>query len=232
MAVGDSVLVSGTVRDFYPLSSGDSVATTSNLSVTEIGTPTVIVRSHGNATAGAGGRRAQPVPDTYAPDLNGGNIESTPITPDAPPWTTGSRARACAWTSTTLAWSGRPNNFGEHYVHRRSRRQAATLPRRHRDPGRERHPLGPSRGRPVSGPDPGVDVGDVAPAPPSGRLDYTQFGGYLIAPRRLGDRAAQHLARGTTRAGALDELAVATYNVENLDPADGHQVRRAWPRRS
>src|SRR5581483_10442193 len=33
---GDSVLVSGKVQDFYPLSSGDSVSTTSNLSVTEI----------------------------------------------------------------------------------------------------------------------------------------------------------------------------------------------------
>src|SRR5262249_30092773 len=32
VAVGDSVLVSGTARDFYPLSSGDTLATTSNLS--------------------------------------------------------------------------------------------------------------------------------------------------------------------------------------------------------
>jgi predicted extracellular nuclease len=49
VAVGDSVLVSGTVKDFYPLSSGETVTTTSNLSVTEIDTPTTIVLSHGNA---------------------------------------------------------------------------------------------------------------------------------------------------------------------------------------
>src|SRR6185295_5465292 len=82
VAIGDSVLVSGTVRDFYPLSSGDSVATTSNLSVTEIGTPSVIVRSHGNALPAPEVIGPDTVPDKYAPDLNGGNIESTPITPD------------------------------------------------------------------------------------------------------------------------------------------------------
>src|SRR6202000_3290462 len=48
VAVGDSVLVSGTVKDFYPLASGETVSTTSNLSVTEIGTPSVIVLSHDN----------------------------------------------------------------------------------------------------------------------------------------------------------------------------------------
>ena len=67
VAVGDSVLVSGTVRDFYPLSSGDSVATTSNLSVTEIGTPTVIVRLHGNALPAPVVIGPDTVPDTYAP---------------------------------------------------------------------------------------------------------------------------------------------------------------------
>ena len=49
VAVGDSVLVSGSVKDFYPLSSGETASSTSNLSVTEIGTPTTIVLSHGNA---------------------------------------------------------------------------------------------------------------------------------------------------------------------------------------
>jgi predicted extracellular nuclease len=80
VAVGDSVLVSGSVRDFYPLSSGDSVATTSNLSVTEIGTPTVIVRSHGIPLPAPEVIGPGTLPDAYAPNLNGANIESTPIT--------------------------------------------------------------------------------------------------------------------------------------------------------
>src|SRR4029077_19631664 len=40
---GDSVLVSAKVQEFYPLSSGDTVATTSNLSSTEIGQTSVSV---------------------------------------------------------------------------------------------------------------------------------------------------------------------------------------------
>ena len=40
-AVGDSVLVSGSVSDFYPLAPGENASTTSSLSITEI-TPTVV----------------------------------------------------------------------------------------------------------------------------------------------------------------------------------------------
>ena len=58
VAVGDSVLVSGTVKDFYPLASGETVSTTSQLSVTEIDSPTAIVLSHGNAL---------PAPEVIAP---------------------------------------------------------------------------------------------------------------------------------------------------------------------
>src|SRR3954453_23991568 len=48
VAVGDSVLVSGKVSDFYPLSSGDTTSSTSNLSATEIGSAEVTVLSHDN----------------------------------------------------------------------------------------------------------------------------------------------------------------------------------------
>src|SRR5262249_11239821 len=48
VSVGDSVLVSGTVNEFYPLSSGETVSTTSSLSNTEIDTPAITVLSHGN----------------------------------------------------------------------------------------------------------------------------------------------------------------------------------------
>jgi predicted extracellular nuclease len=58
VAVGDSVLVSGTVNDFYPLATGETVSTTSNLSITEIGSPTTIVLSHGKRAAGSRGDRA------------------------------------------------------------------------------------------------------------------------------------------------------------------------------
>src|SRR5262249_45111815 len=80
--VGDSVLVSGKVQDYYPLASGDTVSSTSNLSVTEIEDPTASVLSHGNALPPGEVISPSTVPDTYAPDLGGGNIESRQIQPD------------------------------------------------------------------------------------------------------------------------------------------------------
>ena len=52
-AVGDSVLVTGRVSDFYTLSSGETVATTASLSITEI-TPTLVTaRQQGQRAARA-----------------------------------------------------------------------------------------------------------------------------------------------------------------------------------
>src|SRR5262249_17453108 len=76
---GDSVLVSGKVQDYYPLSSGESTSTTSNLSVTEITGPSVTVLSSGTALPSPIVLGPDTVPGTYAPNV--GNVESTPITP-------------------------------------------------------------------------------------------------------------------------------------------------------
>src|SRR6201999_798917 len=81
VTAGDSVLVTGKVQEFYPLASGDTVATTSNLSITEIDQSAVSVVSTGNALPAPIVLGPATVPDTYAPDLGGGNIESTPIQP-------------------------------------------------------------------------------------------------------------------------------------------------------
>ena len=67
--------------EYYPLASGDTVATTSNLSVTEIDQTGVTVVSSGNPLPAPIVLTPTTVPDTYAPDLGGGNIESTPIQP-------------------------------------------------------------------------------------------------------------------------------------------------------
>ena len=69
VAPGDSVLVSGKVQEFYPLASGNTVATTSNLSITEIDQTSASVVSSGNPlpapivlAAGRGFRSAAPRP--------------------------------------------------------------------------------------------------------------------------------------------------------------------------
>ncbi|GAA0315504.1 hypothetical protein GCM10010302_63280 [Streptomyces polychromogenes] len=72
----------------------------------------------------------------------------------------------------------------------------------------------------LTGSFPAADVGDVLTGATTGPLDYDGFGGYTVRATALGILAAHGLAPETTRAQASGELAVATYNVENLDPTD------------
>jgi predicted extracellular nuclease len=219
VAVGDSVLVSGTVRDFYPLSSGDSVAMTSNLSVTEIGTPTVILRSHANALPAPEVIGPNTVPDAYAPDLNGANIESTPITP--------SRSALDFWESREgmrvevddARVVGPSNSFGEQFVTTKPT-QATTYRGGTEILAENAIPSGRVEVVPADGANPGVDVGDVFSGATVGPVDYSQFGGYLIAATSLGSVQHNHLPRVTATAQSARQLAVATYNVENLAPGD------------
>src|SRR3954452_15521681 len=219
VAVGDSVLVSGTVRDFYPLSSGDSVATTSNLSVTEIGTPTVIVRSHANPLPTPEVIGAGTVPDAYAPDLNGANIESTPITP--------SRSALDFWESREgmrvevddARVVGPSNGFGEQFITTKPA-QATTYRGGTEILAENAIPSGRVEVVPANATNPGVDVGDVFSGATVGPVDYSQFGGYLIAATTLGTVQHNHLPPVTAAAQSAKQLAVATYNVENLAPGD------------
>jgi predicted extracellular nuclease len=219
VAVGDSVLISGTVRDFYPLSSGDSVATTSNLSVTEIGTPTVIVRSHGNALPAPEVIGPSTLPDKYAPDLNGANIESTPITPNRSAldfWESREGMRVQVDDARVV---GPSNDFGEQFITTKPA-QAATFRGGTEILAENAIPSGRVEVVPVSGPSPDVDVGDAFTGATVGPVDYSQFGGYLIAATTLGTVDHNDLSRVTAAAQSAKQLAVATYNVENLAPGD------------
>ncbi|MGZ6696486.1 MAG: lamin tail domain-containing protein, partial [Solirubrobacteraceae bacterium] len=219
VAVGDSVLVSGTVRDFYPLSSGDSVATTSNLSVTKIGTPTVIVRSHANPLPAPEVIGAGTVPDAYAPDLNGANIESTQITPNRSAldfWESREGMRVQVDDARVV---GPSNSFGEQFITTKPT-QATTYRGGTEILAENAIPSGRVEVVPASGANPGVDVGDVFSGPTVGPVDYSQFGGYLIAATTLGTVQHNHLAPVTAAAQSAKQLAVATYNVENLAPGD------------
>jgi predicted extracellular nuclease len=219
VAVGDAVLVSGTVRDFYPLSSGDSVSTTSNLSVTEIGTPTVIVRSHGNALPTPEVIGPSTVPDAYAPDLGGANIESTPITPN--------RAALDFWESREgmrvevddARVVGPSNSFGEQFVTTKPT-QATTYRGGTEILAENAIPSGRVEVVPANDSNPGVSVGDVFAGATVGPVDYSQFGGYTIAATQLGTVLHNDLPRVVATAQSSGQLAVATYNVENLAPGD------------
>ena len=72
---------------------------------------------------------------------------------------------------------------------------------------------------------PDVNVGDVITSALVGPLDYT-FANYKIQATSTPTFAAGSLEPEVTRAPLDQEIAVATFNVENLDPSDGPTIGR------
>ncbi|MEU6645135.1 endonuclease/exonuclease/phosphatase family protein [Saccharomonospora sp. NPDC046836] len=69
-------------------------------------------------------------------------------------------------------------------------------------------------------PFPQANVGDVLTGITSGPVEYDQFGGYTVMASVLGEVKDNGLKREVTRKQWGGELAVATYNVENLSALD------------
>ncbi len=67
---------------------------------------------------------------------------------------------------------------------------------------------------------PAANVGDELSGVTTGPLDYSTYGGYNVQATQLGTLVDKGLKREVTRRQKKDELAVATYNVENLDALD------------
>jgi predicted extracellular nuclease len=72
-------------------------------------------------------------------------------------------------------------------------------------------------------PFPTADVGQTLQGTTEGPLDYNQYGGYTLTARTIGTVAGQSPDREITRKQKSGELAVATYNVENLAATDPQQ---------
>ncbi|WP_375491152.1 endonuclease/exonuclease/phosphatase family protein [uncultured Jatrophihabitans sp.] len=216
---GDSVLVSGTVDDYYPLASGDSASTTSNLSVTEISKPTETVLSSGNALPAALVLGPDTVPDTYAPDLGGKNIENTPITPSRSALDFFESVEGMRVEVDDARVVGPSDSYGEQYV--------TTKPNQDRTYrggtellGENQTPSGRLEVVPLTGPNLGLDVGDVLQGATVGPLDYSLYGGYDLAASTVGTVQHNGLAPVTATAASKKQLSIATYNVENLSPKD------------
>jgi hypothetical protein len=219
VAVGDSVLVSGKVSDFYPLSSGDTVAATSNLSTTELGTTTVIVLSHGNPLPAPIVLTPTTVPNTYAPNLGGANIESTPITPSRSALDYYESVEGMRVEVDNARVVGPSDSFGEQYVTTKpdqdvSYRGGTLLT------GENATPSGRLEVVANNGTNPQVNVGDVFTGATIGEIDWSQFGGYLISADTLGAVQHNNLAPVVATAQPKGQLSIATYNVENLAPSD------------
>ncbi|WP_367324046.1 endonuclease/exonuclease/phosphatase family protein [Streptomyces sp. HUAS ZL42] len=219
VAVGDSVTVTGTVSEYVPggTSSG-------NQSLTEITKPTVTVLSSGNAVPAPTVVDAKSVPAAYAPagdtaasgSINGLTLDPAKYALDHYESLEGMNVQVA-----DARVVGATDPFTELWVTVKPRehttRRGGTLYGSYdsQNTGRlQIQSLGSTAAFPVA------NVGDTLTGTTTGPLDYNQFGGYTLVANEIGTLKSAGLQRESTRKQRGGELAVATYNVENLDPSD------------
>ncbi|MFC8261665.1 endonuclease/exonuclease/phosphatase family protein [Streptomyces sp. NPDC057291] len=213
VAVGDSVLVSGKVDEYYP--------STTTQSITEITAPRVTVLSSGNALPAPVVLDAGSVPDAYVPSADGGSIDALTLDPatyalDLYESLEGTRVEI-ADTRVTGATTAYHEVWVTIKPNENPTRRGGTLYSSYTDQNTGRiKVMSLDATRPV----PVANVGDVLSGTTTGVLDYDSFGGYNLQATELGTLTDHHLRREVTRKQKGKELAVATYNVENLDALD------------
>ena len=236
VAVGDSVRVVGRVTEFRPGGTGG----TNNLTITELITPTFTILSSGNTVpaptiVGLGGRMP---PTNVIDDDTSGDIEVGPTVFD--PANDGidfyESLEGMIVQVNNAHVVGPTKDFGE-FVFLPDNGSWATGPRtprggilyRYEDGNPERLTVDDEILRDLIVPRPSkamvdVNVGDRITSPIVGPLDYS-FANFKIQATSMPTAAPSDL-RPETTFPRFFALAVATFNVENLDPGDGATIGR------
>ncbi|MEU7697721.1 endonuclease/exonuclease/phosphatase family protein [Streptomyces sp. NPDC039028] len=221
VAVGDAVSLSGTVTEYVP-----GGLTSGNQSLTQLSKPVVTVVSQGNPVPAPVTISAWSVPSRYTPagdPAAGGSINGLTLAPrtyalDYYESLEGTNVRIGSsrvvgatdpyselWV-TVKPWENRNRRGGTVYGSYESQNTGRL----------QIQSLTPVAQQPF----PKANVGDRLTGTTEGPLDFNQFGGYTLTARTLGTVVDRGLERETTDRQHRNELAVATYNVENLDPTD------------
>jgi predicted extracellular nuclease len=219
VTVGDLVRVNGSVTEFRVAGSA------TNLTTTEIGSPTVVVVSSGNplplpVVLGIGGRMP---PTQVIEDDATGNVETSGVfDPDTDGIDFYESLEAMRLQVNNPVASGPSNSFNE----------ISVLP----DDGAWASPRTPRGGIIVQANDfnperiiiddalpgitiPNVNVGDHF-STCIGVLDYS-FGNFMLELTQSPSATAGGIAREVTTPQGPNEIAVSNFNVENLSPLDG-----------
>jgi predicted extracellular nuclease len=221
VAVGDSVLVDGLVTEFRP-----GGATGNNLTQTELTSPFVEVLSSGNALPGPGviGKGGRVPPDEVIDNDSTGDAETSGVFDPAEDGLDFYESFESMRVQVNKARVvGPTNDFGEIPVVGDAGERASIhttrggLVIRADDFNPERIHLDD---RLMPGELPLLDVGDRFKSPIVGILDYS-FGNFKLDVSESVVTVSGALQRESARVPGDDELAVATFNVENLDPGDG-----------
>ncbi|HEY0319604.1 MAG TPA: endonuclease/exonuclease/phosphatase family protein [Pyrinomonadaceae bacterium] len=224
VSVGDSVSVSGRVTEHRQ---GDNAETNANLSVTQISSPTVTVLSHGNplpapVVIGRGGRIP---PSTIIEDDVRGNVETSG---DFDPASDG-----IDFYESLEGMLVKVNNavvVGPTFTPRSGAKEIPVIADNGRDAG-----LRTARGGIIvrandfnperiflSGeltPLSDLDVGDSFSGAITGVMDYS-FGNYKLLVTSAPSPTRRSLSREVAVAARANQLAVAAFNVENLNPGN------------
>jgi uncharacterized protein len=218
VAVGDAVRVNARVQEFRP-----GGASTANLTTTELTNPTTTFISSGNplpaaTVVGTGGRIA---PDQIIEDDATGNVESSgvfdPATDGLDFWESLEGMRIQLNNAVAV---GPTNAFGETQVvgdngaNASVRTARGGLLLRENDANPERV-LADDAIVPL----PALNVGDHYTGPLVGVLDYN-FGNYFLEVTQAVDAIHDGVTPETTDAPSASQLAIGTFNFENLDPTD------------
>ncbi|MFF4115485.1 endonuclease/exonuclease/phosphatase family protein [Streptomyces sp. NPDC001714] len=220
VAVGDSVKVTGTVSEYVP-----GGASTGNQSLTEITKPTITTLSTGNAVPAPVVIDKKSVPSAYTPTGDtaaGGSINGLTLQPKkyALDYYESLEGMNVQVKDARVVTATDP--YAELWVtvkpHENRTNRGGSLYRSYRDQNTGRlqiQSLGSTAAFPAA------NVGDTLAGATTGPMDYNQYGGYTLVASTLGTLKSGGLQRETTKKQSHGELAVATYNVENLDPSDG-----------
>jgi uncharacterized protein len=222
--VGDSVLVNGNVQEFRP----GGAAT--NLSVTELSAPAITLVSQGNAlpapiVIGQGGRVP---PTTIIEDDATGDVETSgvfdPTTDGIDFYETLEGMRVQINNAVVV---GPTNSFNEIPVladngaNASLRTARGGILARRTDFNPERIIVDDEVLRATGRTFPtGLNVRDTFTAPLVGVMDYN-FGNFMVELTDQPTAVAHHLPKESVTSGIPNQLKVATFNVENLDPTDG-----------
>ncbi|MCN9240526.1 lamin tail domain-containing protein [Streptomyces sp. RY43-2] len=212
--VGDSVLVSGKVSEYYP--GGQSSGAQS---VTELTGPQAIVLSSGNELPKATVIDASTLPDAYVPQAGGGSIEGLELQPGtyALDWLEAHEGMRVQVTDTRVV--GASNDYNETWITTKPQQnptpRGGTVVTGYTDPNSGRLLVTPLTGDKIK-----ADVGDTLTGTTTGPVDYSNYGGYTLDATSLGQVKSGGLTPEVASKGKSNEVSVATYNVENLAPGD------------
>ncbi|WP_374058093.1 endonuclease/exonuclease/phosphatase family protein [Marinitenerispora sediminis] len=217
VAVGDEVLVSGRVEEYRP-----GAADMRLQAITQLTGAVWTVLSSGNTLPAAVALRPDTVPDAYAPDA-GGDVSGLDLRPDDYALDFWAAHEHMLLRVQDARVVGATDGFNALWITTKPDQNAAArggaVYGSYDDANSGRlkiESLIPFAERPF----PRADVGDELRGVTEGPLYYSQYGGYLLRATTLGEHVGNGLERETTSRGRDWELSAATYNVENLSPAD------------